>query len=317
MMKKMMIAGSLLIFAGLTVFAAVMTLNGWDFTKLGTTKYETNIYESNEEFRNISIKTDIADIVFIPSDSEETKVVCYEADKVKHSVSVSDSILAINEIDTRKWYEYAGINFKTPKITVYLPKGEYSSLIIEEKTGDIEIPDNFNFESIDISVSTGDVKCYASAAKSMEISATTGNINVSDTSVGLLNLYVSTGNVSVSEIICDGDVTVGVTTGKTNLTDIVCQSVISSGNTGDILLKNAIAAKSFSIKRSTGDVTFENADASEVFVETDTGDVRGSLLTNKVFTVRTDTGKVNVPSSSEGGICNIITDTGDIKITVK
>jgi hypothetical protein len=44
--------------------------------------------------------------------------------------------------------------------------------------------------------------------------------------------------------------------------------------------------------------------------------VSGSLLSNKVFTAKTDTGKVSVPNSSNGGKCEITTDTGKIIIEI-
>ena len=82
-------------------------------------------------------------------------------------------------------------------------------------------------------------------------------------------------------------------------------------------MDNVIAAKKFYIERSTGDVRFENSDATEIFVETGTGYVTGTLLTDKVFIIQTDTGNVDVPKSVDGSRCEIITDTGDIKITIK
>jgi len=82
-------------------------------------------------------------------------------------------------------------------------------------------------------------------------------------------------------------------------------------------LKNVNAAEKFSIERSTGDVKFDGCDAAEVFVKTDTGDVTGTLLSEKVFIVETDTGKVDVPKTVNGGRCEITTDTGDINISIK
>jgi DUF4097 and DUF4098 domain-containing protein YvlB len=64
-------------------------------------------------------------------------------------------------------------------------------------------------------------------------------------------------------------------------------------------------------------VKFERCDASELYIELDTGDVTGSLLSDKVFIAQSDTGRVNVPKSVTGGRCEITTDTGDIKITVE
>ena len=88
----------------------------------------------------------------------------------------------------------------------------------------------------------------------------------------------------------------------------------SSGDTGDILLSHVIATERLSIERGTGDVKVESCDAAEIFIETDTGDVTGTLLSDKVFVVETDTGRIDVPKTSNGGRCEIITDTGDILI---
>jgi len=51
-------------------------------------------------------------------------------------------------------------------------------------------------------------------------------------------------------------------------------------------------------------------------METDTGDIRGSLLSSKVFLADSGTGKVDVPKTVTGGKCQVHTDTGDIKITI-
>ena len=132
-----------------------------------------------------------------------------------------------------------------------------------------------------------------------------------------LNVSVSTGDVTASDIICGGDITVGVSTGDLHLTNIVCKNVISQGSTGDILLKNVIASEKFSLKRSTGDIEFDGSDAAEIFAKTTTGDVTGSLLSEKVFTAQTGTGTVKVPKTTNGGKCEINTSTGDIKIKIK
>jgi DUF4097 and DUF4098 domain-containing protein YvlB len=100
------------------------------------------------------------------------------------------------------------------------------------------------------------------------------------------------------------------------LTEIKCNKLSTSGSTGDTFLKNVIANEKLYAKRSTGDIRLEKCDAGEILIETDTGDVKGSLLTEKVFIVETDTGSINVPKTTNGGRCEITTDTGDIKINI-
>ena len=309
------VALALLLLIGVLAFALALCFS--DINGFSAVDYETREHLITEEFSDISIETDTSDIVFLKAEDGKCRVVSYEAENMKNSVSVSDGTLTVKCNDTRRWYEYIGISLKEPKISVYLPSGEYSSLKIKESTGDVEIPSDFKFEDIDVSVSTGDVKCLASAERDIKISASTGDIDVGGVSASSIDLEVSTGRIIGFNISCSGDLRIDVSTGKTRLTSVGCKNLISSGDTGDIYLTNVIATEKFSIERSTGDVNFDGCDAAEIFVETDTGDVEGSLLSGKTFTVNTDTGKKNVPESTSGGKCEIPTDTGDIKITVK
>ncbi|MBR6533118.1 MAG: DUF4097 family beta strand repeat protein [Clostridia bacterium] len=293
----LIIAASLVLVGGI-IFTGVMTVLKWDFTKLSTSKYYTNSYEINQNYENISIISDTADILFLPAKNSKSSVICYEQKNIKHSVAVKDETLEIEIVDNRKWYEHIGINFGTPKITIYIPQGEYGALSVKSSTSNVETPKSFKFESIDISVSTGDIR-------------------VEDVSADLVCLSVSTGEIIANGITCEGDFKVNVSTGDAKLEDIKCKNIISNGDTGDISLKNVIAKETFSIERSAGDVKFEDCDADEIFVKTDTGSVRGNLLTDKVFITKSDTGYVDVPNTVTGGKCEIITDTGNIKIDIK
>ena len=314
-MKIWLIVATSLVVVGLILFAVVMAEYNWDFTRLNTGKFETNTYEIREEFKNISMNTDTADITFALSDDGKCRIECYEEKKAKHSVTVQEGILVIELINDKSWYDYIGIHFGGPKIKVFLPESEYTSLSIREDTGDIDMPKDFQFADVDISLSTGDVNFFASAAKSLKLNTSTGKICVENASAGMLELSASTGAITVSNVTCS-DANIKVTTGKTKLTDLACKNLTSSGDTGDVSLTHVIAAEKLTIERSTGDVKFDRSDAGEIFVKTDTGDVTGSLLTDKIFIAKTDTGRADVPKTVTGGRCEITTDTGNIKITV-
>jgi len=294
-MKRLFLIIGILIILGIILFVTILAANGWDFTKLSTAKYQSNSYTLEEGFKNISVSTNTADVTLILSDGP-CKVECYEQENMTHRVSVQDGKLEISVNDTRKWYGHISLfSFDTPKITVYLSPAEYAALSIRTDTGDVEIPKDFRFESVDIAVSTGDVKCYASANGQIKIKSSTGDILAESISADILNLTVSTG--------------------KTTLKDAQCNNLRSEGDTGDLHLQNVIAKETFSIERSTGDVKLDRCDAAEIEIETDTGNVTGSLLSPKIFWAETDTGRVDVPKSTTGGRCQIETDTGNIKIT--
>jgi len=314
---KWLLAAAALVILGLVIFAAAMSANGWDFTKLGTQKYDTHTYQISESFTNLSIKTTTANVLFAPSEDDSCKVVCYEQKNVEHAVSVQDGMLTVTVEDNREWYEHIGIGFQISKITVYLPQREYEDLSVINNTGNVEIPKNFAFESITVSESTGKVTCYACASRGIKLKASTGNIQVKNTSAGSLDLSTTTGSVTVSGVDCAGDAKVKVSTGSVKLTDVTCESLTSKGSTGSITLTNVIASEAFSIKTDTGSVRFDSCDASEIYVQTDTGSVTGTLLSDKVFFAESDTGSISVPKTTYGGRCEVTTDTGDIKLKIQ
>lgn len=314
--KIWLIIAASLVLVGCVIFGGVAAMLQWDFTKLSTNKYVTNEYEINESFSSISIDVDTTDVNFVPSEDSKISVSCYEQNNMKHSVTVKDGTLTIKVVDTRKWYEHIGINFSSPSITVYIPKGEYGQLLLKSDTGDVEIPKELKFEKIDISTDTGDVTSHASASGVIKIKTSTGAVCVEDISAKELDVSVSTGNIVASHVKCAGEIKLAVSTGKTTLTDVICENLSSRGSTGNMILKNVIVGEVLSVERSTGNVKLDRCDAAQLFIMTDTGDVKGSLLSEKVFIYNTDTGDVDLPHTTAGGICEIYTDTGDIKITI-
>ena len=315
--KTWLIIAGALVLAGCIVFAVVMSTIGWDFKKLSTVKYETNTYEVGEAFGGISIDTNTADVVLALSDDGKCRVECYEEQNAKHSAEVLGNVLTIKVNDKRSVYDYVGFHFGSPKITVYLPQAEYKALLVSGSTGKVEVPKGLTFESADIALSTGNIYFGASVVGTVKFKTTTGNIRVENCFAGSLDLSVSTGMVPVFGVTCDGGVTVDVTTGKADLTDISCKNVVSGGSTGSIVMSKVIASEKLSIKRSTGSVKFNDCDAAEIYVKTNTGDISGSLLSDKVFIANSDTGSVDVPKTSAGGRCEIDTNTGSIRMTVR
>ena len=305
-----------MIVAGAILFGVVMSLLGWDFMKLSTDQFETNTYTVNEPYQNLSVDTETMDIVFLPSEDASTKVVCYEEKKVTHSVTVKDGTLVIAMKDERKWYDHIGFHFEQPKITVYLPAGEYGALSVKLTTGDVKISKDFQFERMNISTTTGDIQSHASVSQSLSVKTTTGDIHVENATVGALDMTVTTGDIAVSAVACEGNLQLNVGTGDAKLTDSTCKSLISDGTTGDLYLKNVIAVERVTVERTTGDIKLERCDAAELYIETTTGDVTGSLLSEKIFIAHATTGDVKVPESVNGGKCKINTTTGDIIINI-
>ena len=307
----------------------------FNFSSFLTPKHEMKTHDVSEDFNTIKINTLDADISIFPSDDDSCKVICYENNKRSHTVSVSDGTLTVDCIDGRKWYDYIGINSGNTLLSIYLPKQEYASLYIKSQTGDVGIPAELSFVDIDVSVTTGDVKCYASVANAISIKASTGDIELENLSAKDISLRVSTGEIEVDSVSCEESFNVTVRTGRTELEDVRCKMLTTEGTTGKLFLSDVIASESISIKRDTGDVTLEACDAENLIIKTDTGDVtltacdaenliiktdtgdvNGTLLSDKIFFAKTNTGKTDVPKTTKGGTCEVTTATGDIKFGI-
>ena len=314
--KTWLTAAAVLACAGILLFVLVMGVHHWDFSALSTVRPTSDTVEIRESFSSISIASDTESIAFLLAEGGGCSVRFIEFETVRHTAAVEDGTLVIETIDEGRWYDHLMIAFYSPSIIVYLPQDTYASLRIDQSTGDVLIPKNFTFEDVTISASTGDIEIDASVSGPVRVETDTGEIRIRDASVGALDLSVSTGAVEVRSVECAGELSISVGTGRAALCGVSCRSLASRGSTGDITLEDVTADETISIERSTGDVRFVQCDAQELLVTTETGDVTGTLLSEKVFITKSKTGRVSVPETTRGGACRITTNTGDIRISL-
>ncbi|MBE6693111.1 MAG: DUF4097 domain-containing protein [Ruminococcaceae bacterium] len=316
--KIWLVTAACLVLVGAILFSVAMTSLKWDFNKFGNRVFVTNVYTfSADSFVDIAVESDESMLYFYPSENDECKIVCYEVENLLHTVEVVNGKLTIRRNDTRELIDFLSFGGGNPEIKIYLPEREYGSLLIRKTTGDTTITNDFWFENMEIIHSTGDVICNASVTDRLKIHSTTGDIRVENVYAKSLDLSVSTGHITATSVTCQSNVGVKVSTGKAVITNLSCENFDSEGNTGDISLTNVVATRNMSVERSTGDIFFDGCDAAEVEIETDTGDVKGTFLTEKVIFAETDTGDIDVPVLLNGGRCEISTNTGDVKISIK
>ncbi len=89
-------------------------------------------------------------------------------------------------------------------------------------------------------------------------------------------------------------------------------------SSGNIWLNETAIEGQLNVKTSSGNVHFDRCDAYDIYVDTSSGDVTGTLLTGKNFKTKTSSGDVDVPPAMRGeGDCEITTSSGDIEIKVE
>lgn len=301
--KVSILIASILSVVGLLTCAAGLFLMGFDFSKLNTMPIQTNTHVVTEEFHSISIQTNTADVVFVFSEEEECRVVCQEPEGLTHSVSVEEGLLegtlVIKVQDNRKWYDYIGISFGEIKVTVYLPYSQFiGDLSIETNTGDVSVGNVNVSGNVSIETDTGDLSLNAIIAfGALQIKTNTGDVDCIGGFAKSIDAKTNTGTMDFQYVETEG-------------------AFFASANTGNILLRNTKVGSKLTVVTNTGDVTFDRFDAALISVAIDTGDVTGSLLSEKIFFANSQTGKVQVPKGMSGGKCEITTNTGDIILTI-
>ncbi len=333
-MISLIVAGALVL-VGAGLFAGAMSAAEWDFGALQTTKYEPVTYEVTEDFSNISIQTIESSIEFRTAPDGKCKVECMESEYVTYSVSVHEGTLKITTKDTRQWYHNIGIiNTQRQNMIVYLPMEVYESLQIESNTGAVHTPSELLFGDVRIKLNTGMMKWESGVAHSMSVETDTGFVRIKSVNMdGVLSVKTDTGRAEINGTEAQS-IQVETDTGKAIVTDAVAKSTLNvktnTGNaelsgcravdifvetdTGKAKLTDVVASGKMDIETDTGDVNLDGCDAAEIEIDTDTGDVNGTLLTPKIVYAQSNTGRVEVPRATSGGICEITTDTGDIQI---
>ena len=303
------IVGSTLLLAGSAIFAIGLT----SCSKKDTLTHE-NALEG--DITNIDINVDVSDVIFNATTDGTKKVVFKESEKMYHTYSVSEGKLQIGFKDERKWHDKM-FTMNHFKVELYLPAAHYGDLVAKDSTGDFSIPSDFSFNSININASTGDMDLKCSVSENINIKTSTGHQSLSSLSAKNMTLNADTGNLTLNSVTVEEKLTITRSTGSINATNVRAKDYESKSSTGNVTLKDVVIDNHIQIETSTGNVKFDDSDATTLSIKTSTGDVKGTLLTKKIFYVKTDTGKVNVPTSTEGGLCEITTDTGDISISIK
>lgn len=302
------IAGALTICVGLFIAK-------FDFREFETVKYEEKTYEINEKFEEVEIDIRTADIEFAVSDDGKEKVVFFETDSVKYDIGVEDGVMKVTENGKCSIFDYVGVSFGR-KVTLFLTEEEYGKVTVSNKAGDVFVPEGVTFGDVKIDVSAGAVIYGASKCKTLEISNSAGKIEISSVDAENIRVSSKTGIVKIETANVSGDIVFSSSTGSMSITGVSCACLEGEGKTGSIKLSNVIASGKIDLSLTTGSIMLDGCDAESAVLKTSTGSVTGTFLTDKIFTAKSKTGNVDVPSCTSGGKCEAETSTGSIRLSI-
>ncbi len=331
-----------MIISGAAIFFIAFAISGFNFSKLSAEKIITQNTEINEQFRRISVSSNEYDLKILRSDTEQCRVVYTGSEKQLLLCSVKDSELVIDLKNTRKWYEVIDLTFpidmgqSNTGLWVYLPDKEYEAFFASSYSGSIDIDSGFKFSEANIDTMSGNIKAGGITADKLDIQSYSGKIDISDISASdIINIATTSGAIH-SENVDANNASVNSYSGKITLENFIAKKSFSietqSGNavingsadsiivdsySGKVSFDNFIAEKLLSVETMSGNVVFNGCDAGEIAVDTYSGSVSGTLLSDKIFVTSTYSGSINVPVSSGSEICTINTQSGNIMISIR
>lgn len=330
--KWLYISGAIIFAIGIIIFILSMAIVGFSFDELG------GVVENNTEisgdFNSIVIDTSTADLKIQISSDGKSSLQTRANDKIIYRPTVENGILTIKGEDNRKWYERM-FDFGDDDVVLSLSTTQYESLSIKGSTGNIVISEGLAFAKGEIAVSTADVKIESSLGN-LTVSISTGDFSMKNTALESLNIKGTTGDIILKNIDVSKGAAIELTTGDISLENInmggalgivgstsdlemknvKAQSLNAKLSTGEMELEGVVIDGEMKLKTSTGDMELEGCDASSLKIESSSGDVSGVLLTSKIFYATSSTGDISVPKSTQGGLCEVVTSSGDIEFKI-
>ncbi len=320
-MKKVIlipiIVGSVL----LTVGGVLLAVGIVESNKVSQREEKT--FEINDDFHKIDINISTADLEFVSSEGDKKQINYTETNYDKYDIKIEDDTLKIQYADKREWYQKIfSWNLNPLKVNVQLPSGHYGDLTIKTATGDSKIPNNFSFDNINYTASTGDLLLEANVTNSVAIVTSTGDNSIKGINPNSLSIKASTGKINIENVAVAENIVTEVSTGNTSLTNVTAKELKVTASTGKVNLNNVQIQGNVNISTDTGDVNFSDFDGAlldntSINISTHTGDIKGQFLTSKIFVVHNKTGSPKCPESTTGNLCKIETHTGKIVITIK
>ena len=280
---------------------------------LGDIPLFTRVIEQN--FKNISIDVSSSRLFLKPAKDGICKAVWEKGAKFCALAEVKEDTLYIRTPDKKEENGIENNSFKDAEITLYIPVREYGRFELTAFSEEIYVSGAFTFESLKITNKFSYIICVGFTANTVELNMDSGYIRTIYISSRDINLSAVSGDV-VFERSEAKKITVKTVSGDVSVCNAKLDGLVAETSSGDVKLTEVTAENGLELQTSSGDVIFDRSDAKEITVHTASGEVRGSLLSDKVFVCKSSSGKINVPGTVTGGKCSVETDSGDINLVI-
>ena len=295
----MLCAAFLLLAVGGLMIGAAAVKGNFDIVNRKGLSDEMKTFEVTEAFTDIRVEDTEGNVCILQAPDGKCRVICPEKPdgSIYYTVTVRGGELSVQRHDNRKWYQHIGVSFGPQDVEVYLPEKAYGQLTACSTSGSIRVDEGFTFENARLESTSGSVRMFSAVKKVLTAESTSGRVTIENASPETLSAYSSSGRIMLSHIR-SAEISARSTSGKIELTDV-------------------IAEKTLYARSTSGGVALEDCDGGAIRLESTSGSVKGTLLSDKIFITDSTSGSVNISRSSAGGECEITTTSGSIEIRIR
>ncbi len=201
--------------------------------------------------------------------------------------------------------------------SIYVGENTLGSLSVNGTSGRAEVTSVCAEGDVNVKTSSGKIDISEVECASMAAENSSGSIYISTVSAtGDMEVKGTSGSIHITDVDVDGDMAVNATSGGLNLENVECTNLTAENNSGKISCTSVVASGDINLENSSGGIVLEACDAENLKLSATSGSIRGTLLTEKIFQADATSGSVDVPKTTSGGVCEVTTTSGSIKISI-
>jgi DUF4097 and DUF4098 domain-containing protein YvlB len=305
--KLILLTGVIFLIVGVIGVKAVLQSGN---LQAGLTNVDLEKKISSSDIQNLTIESDIAGIVFLPSENDEIRVhlTGYVSEQRKKETTIDAAMSGKNtwkvQVQTQNNF-HIGINIADIKnflfmdkeqqlrVEISLPQKAYDEIHVKTNTGGIELAD-IESDKLVVQADTGSISLGKFNGNNIDLQTDTGTITVDKFQGNHMNLQTDTGRITVKE--GEGNVRLKTSTGSIEASlRSLADKVDVETNTGSVRLQLASVPDSvqFDISNDTGRIDFQVPNVN--YEEKDKHSIKGKIgHGSSSVQVQTDTGSIEV-----------------------
>lgn len=252
-----LIAAGAMMIVGAGITFGTIASHGFDYDKMSRSGEELmeKEYPISGSVKDIYVKD--AAVKICPSADGNSVVKTLELPKYTFEVTDDNGKLSVIGKDKRVWTDYI-FNVNEPEAIIYIPEGEYNSLLIENGSNRAIVEDGFVFDTAKVDNGSGSVKFFADAKNEINLHSGSGSIAAEGVTAGFLNVTGGSGSIKLIDVK-SGDINVKDNSGSVKFEGAWCDDAVIDSGSGSVAL-DALRGTSLNVKVSSGSFHLDDSE---------------------------------------------------------